>query len=67
MRLVVAVMLVLPGLLMQTGSVAAAPSQSEAGFVARVLDLTNVERQGPPRGPGAEPTIAIDVGVTRTR
>ena len=32
-------------LLMQTGSVAAAASQNDSGFVARVLELTNGERQ----------------------
>jgi uncharacterized protein YkwD len=38
--------LLLPCLLvMQTASVAAAPAQNDTGFVARVLELTNGERQ----------------------
>ncbi len=40
------VTLLLAGMLvLQTGSVAAAPSQNDPGFVTRVLDLTNRERQ----------------------
>jgi uncharacterized protein YkwD len=40
------VTLLLAGLLvLQTGSVAAAPVQTDPGLVARVLELTNIERQ----------------------
>jgi uncharacterized protein YkwD len=40
------VIVLLAGLLvLQTGSVAAAPAQTDTAFVARVLDLTNSERQ----------------------
>ena len=51
--------MLLPGLLlMQASSVMAAPSQNDTGYVARVLELTNHERQQVGLGPlGLSPEL----------
>ncbi len=51
MRLATTTLLLACVLLMQTGSVAAAPAQNDTSFAARVLELTNRERQNFGLGP----------------